>query len=150
MKNKLKSLIPALNFLLPIVIYIAASLMAFVFWNHNHYYNPGLVWITNILLCIVGSFLCGFFTFGKSGKIGMIVMNVLAVAAVPLWIFAESIGLKPLPYILTTISGYYFNLTYCDNLPEYLPIVSLILSVILPIIFILLGRFIRVKCFRRK
>lgn len=67
MKNKLKSLIPALNFLLPIVIYIAASLMAFVFWNHNHYYNPGLVWITNILLCIVGSFLCGFY-FRKKRK----------------------------------------------------------------------------------
>ena len=147
----MKKFIKVIDFCLPAVIYIACSLIAFSLWYvFNHAATP--VISTSIILAVLGSIATGFLTRGKNGKKGMYVAIAVVVAATILWIVTYSFNVVFTAYIATVLSSYVNNIQVCLPLdtPEYTIYIGYALSLIVPIALILLGRFLRIKIFKRK
>ena len=140
-----------IDFCLPVVIYIACSLIAFSAWYvFNHAATP--VISINIILVIVGSIVAGYLTRGKNGKKGMYLAIAAVVAATILWIVTYTFGVPFTAYIATALSSYVNNIQIClpIDTPEYTLYIGCVISLIVPIALILFGRFLRIKVFKRK
>ncbi|MBD5082966.1 MAG: hypothetical protein HDT34_02175 [Clostridiales bacterium] len=147
----MKKLVNILKFCLPVVIYIACSLIAFLLWNLFNYGAAPII-STSIILLVVGSILTGFFTIGKTGKKGMFVAMAAAVIATILWIIAYTTNTSYFAFAATALSSYLFNIHSClpFEIQEYGLYIGYVISFIAPILLILLGRFIRVKIYKNK
>ncbi len=147
----MKKFIKAVNFCLPVVIYIACSLLAFLFWN---IFNQGAAPVIslNVVLIIVGSLLAGFLSIGEEGKKGMFLAIAAVIIATVLWIVAFTFDNSPCAYIATALSSYLFNIQTClpFDAPEYTLYLGYAVSIAAPILLILLGRLIRVKTLKKK
>ncbi|MDE5995939.1 MAG: hypothetical protein K2G56_03385 [Eubacterium sp.] len=147
----MKKFIKVVNFCLPVVIYIACSLLAFLCWN---VFNQGEAPVigTNIVLVIIGSLLAGFLSRGKEGKKGMFVAIAAVVVATIIWIVAYTLDNSICAYIATALSSYLFNIHSCLSfeMQEYGLYIGYAVSLIVPIALILLGRLLRVKILRGK
>lgn len=135
----MKSLKNTAKFILPFAVYsVAGIISSFLFSSEA---NPTAVFVISVILCICGSFLCGFLAFGKEGKLGMIIMAVLAVLAVPLWLLAMFLESGILSFVLQ-YSAYFFvflikgSEIFHSNIDSVL---AFSFSVIFPALFIYLG-----------
>lgn len=147
----MKKFLKVVDFCLPVVIYIACSLIAFSLWYvFNRAATP--IISMNIILIILGSILSGFFTRGKNGKKGMFFAIAAVVAATILWVVTYAFNVSFTAYIATALSSYAFNIQVClpFDTPEYTLYIGCIITLIVPIALILLGRFLRVKILKRK
>lgn len=151
MKKNTKKLIKVLNFCLPIIIYIACSAFAFLLWNLFNFGAAPII-STSIILCIAGSLLTGFFARSKEGKKGMYVAIAVAVIGAVLWIFAYAYNSSEIAYAATALSSYYFNIQSClpYDTSEILLYIGYGIAIIVPVGFIILGRFLRVKILKGK
>ena len=150
----MKKFIKVIDFCLPVVVYIACSLIAFSLWYiFNQATTP--VISTSIIFAVLGSIAAGFLTKGKNGKKGMYVAIAAVVVACILWICVYTYNgsfKEYAAYIATAFSSYFFNIQTCLSLdtPEYTLYIGYALSLIVPIALILFGRFLRVKILKNK
>lgn len=74
------------------------------------------------------------------------------VIAVILWIIAYQFDVSELAYPATALSSYYFNIQSClpYTTPEWALYLGYVIALVVPVGFIALGRFLRVKIFRGK
>ncbi|MDE5671087.1 MAG: hypothetical protein K2I14_06460 [Eubacterium sp.] len=147
----MKKVIKAVHFLLPAIIYIVCSLLAFLCWQ---VFNQGAAPVIslNIALLIIGSLSAGFLTIGREGKKGMFLAIAAVVAGLVFWIIAFTFDNSICAYIATVFSSYFFNIQTClpIDAPEYTLYLGYAISFAAPILLILLGRFIRVKALKSK
>ena len=150
----MKKFIKVIDFCLPAVIYIACSLIAFLFWNLFEFAAAPII-STSVILCVIGSLLAGFLSKGKTGKKGMFLTIAIIVAACILWIVVynnDGSFKEYAAYIATAFSSYLFNIQTClpISAPQFTLYIGYALSIIVPIALILLGRFLRIKIFKHK
>ena len=76
------------------------------------------------------------------------------VAATILWIAAYSFDLSPVAYVATALSSYLFNIFSVmpieTQIVNYTLYIAYAVSLVVPILFILLGRLLRVKILKNK
>lgn len=147
----MKKFMKAVDFCLPVIFYIAFSLLAFLLWNVFNYGEIPII-CTSIILCIAGSLLSGFFSRGTAGKKGMYAAIGVAAAGVVLWVIAYTFNISPVAYVATVLSSYYFNIESClpFTTPNYAIYIGYIIALVVPIGLILIGRMIRVKVLKGK
>lgn len=151
-----------IHFILPIISFSAASIICFVLMNYcvGDTITESAMYGISIVLCIIGSFLCGFLAFGDSGLMGMILTAFLVVSSVLLWIIVLLAESSVLSYLLSGFS--YFFVFICVDintplsaffdiiLPFDITIIRLFfLSIVVPIVFIIIGFKLRLKCSKR-
>lgn len=147
----MKKFMKAVDFCLPVIFYIAFSLLAFLLWNSFNYAEIPII-CTSIIFCIAGSLLSGFFSRGAMGKKGMYATIGIAVAGTVLWVIAYTFDVSPVAYIATALSSYYFNIQSIlpYSTPDYALYIGYVIALIVPVGFILIGRTIRVKVLKGK
>lgn len=146
----MKKVIKVVHFFLPVIIYIICSLLAFLCWK---VFNQGAVPVISLnIALIIGSLSAGFLTIGKEGKKGIFLAIAAIAAGLVLWIIAFTFDNSLCAYIATVLSSYFFNIQTClpIDAPEYTLYLGYALSFAAPILFILLGRFTRVKALKSK
>ena len=150
----MKKFLKVVDFFLPLVIYMACSLIAFLLWKLFEFALAPTV-STSVILCVIGSILAGFLSKGKTGKKGMFLTIAAVVAAFVFWIVVYTCdgSFKAFAgYAATAFSSYLFNIQTClpISAPLYTLYIGFAISLIVPIALVLLGRFLRVKILKHK
>lgn len=139
------------KFCLPIAIYIVCSLLALLIWQLLKFdFTP--IAVSSIALLIIGSFSAGFFSKDRIGKNGMFFTIAAILLSNILMIIAYIANNITFAYVATSVSSYLFNIQTCIPLstPDYAIYIEFAISIIAPIAFIFLGKFIRNKNNKKK
>ena len=144
MKNK--SIKTVAEFLLPVVVQSAAGIIPSVLYTAQM--NDIAVFVLTAVICVAGSFLCGFSVLGKAGKKGMFLALVLAELSIPLWILAMFLESGVLSVIMSYSSYFFIFLVTSGEIIAsnvFSSILTFTLSILLPALFIFLGYRLRMK-----
>lgn len=141
--NKIRKTV---RLLLPVAVYIIVGTIPSLLYSSG--LHKAAVFALSFILCMGGSFLCGFLAFGQEGKTGVIAAVVIAELSIPFWILAMFTESSVLAYIMRYSSYFFiFLLTSSEIISSEIisAIITFSLSLALPVGFIVFGYKIRVK-----
>lgn len=151
-----------IKFFLPIISFSVPSIISFVLLDcESEVITRSAIYGIAVVMCILGSFLCGFLTLGDSGFMGMFTTASLVVFSLPVCLIALFEESGVLGYLLSGVS-YFFVFICCIDVQTPLSIICefilpfditiirlLFLSVVVPIVFIIIGVKLRLKLNKR-